>query len=370
MGGKRDYYDILGVDRRASTDEIKRAYRRLALQYHPDRNRSPEAEEIFKEIAEAYEVLSDPEKRAAYDRFGHSGPLDIWGGFGEFRDPFEIFEEIFGFGTRPRTGRRAVAGEDRRYNLTISFEEAAFGTEKELEIERFELCDECAGSGAKPGTHPIRCPECNGSGQTRRVQQTILGSFVSVTTCPRCRGEGEVVSSPCDKCHGQRRVRVARRISVKIPAGVEDGMRIRLTGEGDAGMWGGPAGDLYVFLRVKPHRFFQRQNNDILVELVINVAQAALGDEVMVPTLDGDQPLVIPAGTQNGQVFRLKGKGVPYLRRGGRGDQLVSIRVATPTNLTDGQKRLFRELSKTLGREVIPQEPKGFFERVRDTFGV
>jgi len=375
MSRKRDYYEVLGVSRTASQEEIKKAFRRLARQYHPDVNKDPGAEEIFKEINEAYEVLSDPEKRARYDRFGHAG-INGTGGFPDFSGfgfggLDEIFEDFFGFGMGTRRARqRPRRGADLRYDLTIEFEEAVFGCEKELEVPRDEICPHCRGTGAEPGTQPVRCPQCHGTGEVRRVQQTILGSFVSVTTCPRCGGTGEVVNTPCTHCRGRKVVRVTRRISVKIPPGVDDGTRIRLAGEGEPGEYGGPPGNLYVVLNVKPHPYFRRQNNDIILELGINVAQAALGDEVEVPTLDGPVKLSIPPGTQTGQVFRLRGKGVPYLRRNGRGDQLVIINVQIPTRLTERQRELFLELSKTLGREVIPQREKGFFDKLRDVLGV
>ncbi len=368
MSSKRDYYDVLGVGRSASQDEIKKAYRGLARQYHPDVNKSPDAEAKFKEINEAHEVLSDQEKRATYDRFGHSGVQGRWGdfsdfGFGGFSD---IFGDIFGFGPRTRSRRAPRRGTDLRYDLTISFEEAVFGCEKELEIPRYETCPRCHGSGAEPGTSPIRCPQCNGTGEVRRTQQSILGSFINVSACPRCQGEGEIINTPCGECRGQKRVRATRTISVKVPAGVDNGTQIRLAGEGEPGVYGGPTGNLYVVLSVKPHRYFRRQDNNVILELAINVAQAALGDEVMVPTVDGEEKLSIPAGTQTGKVFRLRGEGVPYLRRNGRGDQLVIVQVATPTDLSDKQKQLFKDLGKTLGREVIPQEEKGLLEKIVD----
>lgn len=373
MSAKRDYYDVLGVARNASQDEIKKAYRRLARQYHPDVNKSPDAEARFKEINEAYEVLSDNEKRALYDRFGHMGPQAGFGpggfGFGGIED---IFEDFFGgFGMRTRAARRGPQrGADLRVNLTLTFEEAAFGCEKELEIPRWETCPTCRGSGAEPGTTPIRCPQCNGTGEVRRVQQSIFGSVVNVTTCNRCDGEGEVVTTPCHECRGQKRVQRTKTILVEIPAGVDNGTQIRLTGEGEAGWHGGPPGNLYVALSVRPHPYFKRQGNDIFMELPINIAQAALGDEVEVPTLDGKERLVIPPGTQTGETFRLRGKGIPYLRRNGRGDQLVTIFVATPRSLTEEQRELLQKLGKTLGKEPLTQPEKGFLERLKDVLGV
>ena len=368
MSARRDYYEVLGVNRDSTPDEIKRAFRRLARQYHPDVNKDAEAESRFKEINEAYEILSDQEKRAAYDRFGHAGPQAGFGGTGGFG--FEdIFESVFGMRTGPaRQG--PTRGADLRYDLTIEFEEAVFGCEKEIVVARHETCPQCNGSGAEPGTQPIRCPQCNGTGEVRRQQQTFLGSFVQVTTCPRCQGEREIVTTPCTKCRGRKVVQAERAISVKIPAGVDSGTRIRLAGEGEPGARGGPPGNLYVVLRVKPHDYFHRQDTDILLQLDVNVAQAALGAKFNVPTLDGDQELVIPAGTQGGDVFKMRGKGVPHLQRNGRGDQLVMVHVLTPTKLSQQQKDLLTELSKTLGKEAVHQPEKGLFERVKEAIGL
>jgi molecular chaperone DnaJ len=370
MSAKRDYYETLGVGREASTDSIRQAYRRLARQYHPDVNKSPDAEERFKEINEAYEVLSDQQKRAAYDRFGHAGVEGSLGGFSGFPDFSDIFESFFGgfAGTRVQRGPRP--GEDLRASLTLPFEEAVFGTEKELEVEQLALCPTCGGSGAEPGSHPVRCSECGGTGQVRRVRSSIFGSFVNVSTCPHCQGKGEVISTPCLECRGQQRVRVKKRLSVTIPPGVDDGTRVRIAGEGNAGVDGGPPGHLYVFLSVRPHPYFRRENNDIYLNITINVAQAALGDEITVPTLDGDVKLKIPAGTQTGQTFSIKEHGVPHLRRNDRGDQLVTVFVATPTKLTAEQKQLLGELSKTLGREPIPQDERSLFDKLRDAFRI
>lgn len=368
---KRDYYEVLGVGRGSSSDEIKRAYRKLARQYHPDVNRDGGAEARFKEINEAYEILSDERKRAAYDRFGHAGAeggfASDFGGFGGFS---EIFEEFFG-GFGARTARRGPRrGADLRYDLAIEFGEAAFGVEKEIEVARHESCSRCSGSGAEPGTTPVRCSTCNGSGEVRRMQQSILGSFVNVTTCPTCRGEGETIPIVCVECRGAKFVRAARKLTVKIPAGVDTGTQIRLAGEGEPGERGGPPGNLYVILEVKPHSFFRRRDDDIIVEVALNVAQAALGDKVTIPTLDGEEHIDIPAGTQPGKVIRLRGLGVPHLRRSGRGDQLVVIQVSVPTNLSGEQKQLFAELSKTLGREVIAQNEKGFLDKLKNLFSV
>lgn len=374
MSSKRDYYEVLGVGRAARQDEIKRAYRRLARQYHPDVNKSPDAEDRFKEINEAYHVLSDPQMRARYDRFGHAGlegtAFPDFTGFGGFGD---IFNELFrGFGMgdfgRSRARTRPQRGADLRYDLELTFEEAAFGCEKEIEVPRSETCPRCRGSGAEPGTQPVRCPECNGTGEVRRVHQSILGSFVSVTTCPRCHGEREIVTTPCRECRGRKRVQVTRTLLVEVPPGVDDEMQIRLSGEGEPGVYGGPPGNLYMVVHVEPHPYFRRQDHNIIVELGINVAQAALGDEVTVPTLDGEEKLAIPAGTQTGTVFRLRGKGVPYLRRNGRGDQLIVTQVVVPTELTEEQRELLQQLGKTLRREVIPQKNRGFLDRLGDIF--
>jgi molecular chaperone DnaJ len=373
---KRDYYEVLGIPRDADESAIKSAYRRLARQYHPDVNKSDDAEERFKEINEAHEVLSNAEKRQMYDRFGHAaaqggfgqaGPGAGFGGFGGFGD---IFEEFFGGFGGMRTGPRGPErGDDLRYDIEITFQEAVFGTEKEIEIPRLETCPVCQGSGAEPGTKPIRCPQCNGSGEVRRAQQTILGSFVSVSACPRCNGEREIAPTPCTNCRGQKRVRVTRKLSVTIPAGVDDGMRIRLAGEGEPGGRGGPAGSLYVVLHVRPHPLFQRQEADILLELPVNIVQAALGAEIEVPTLDGKTRLTVPAGTQHGAVFRLRGKGVPILRSTRRGDQLITVHVIVPEKLNDKQRKLLKELGETLGLESLGKDTRGLFEKLLDAVG-
>jgi molecular chaperone DnaJ len=376
MATKRDYYEVLGVGRSASDDELKKAYRRLARQYHPDVNQEADANSRFKEINEAYEILRDPQKRAAYDRFGHAGispngGLSDFHGFGGFGGLGDIFEEFFGFGTRTSAARQGPSrGGDLRAQLALTFEEAVFGTEKEIEITRLEQCPECRGSGAEPGSQPRRCPECNGRGEVRRVQQTLFGSFVNVSTCARCGGRGEVVGTPCTHCRGEQRVPVTKRLLVAVPAGVDDGTQVRLAGEGEAGMRGGPAGNLYVALRVQPHRYFRRQDNDILLDLNISFVQAALGHRIKVPTLEGEETLSIPAGTQTGTSFRLRGRGVPYLRHSGRGDQIVTVHIRTPTSLTPQQRRLLRELGESLGYEVTPQESRSFFDKVKDAFGV
>ncbi len=374
---KRDYYEVLGVGRDADENAIKSAYRRLARQYHPDVNKSDDAEERFKEINEAYEVLSDADKRAAYDRYGHAATQGGFGaggpggaGYGGFPGFGDIFEEFFGgMGGMRGAARGPARGADLRYDLEITFQEAVFGAEKEVEIPRQEACPVCQGSGAEPGTKPIRCPQCNGTGEVRRAQQTILGQFVSVSTCPRCNGEREIATTPCTNCRGQRRVQVTRKLAVSIPAGVDDGMRIRLAGEGEPGERGGPMGNLFVVLHVKPHPLFQRQENDILLELPVNIVQATLGTELDVPTLDGTAKLTIPAGTQHGEVFRLRGKGVPILRSSRRGDQLVVVRVVVPEKLNDKQKKLLKELGESLGLESLGKDNRSLFEKLIDAVG-
>jgi molecular chaperone DnaJ len=377
---KRDYYEVLGVARAANADEIRKSYRKLARQYHPDVNKEPNAETKFKELSEAYEVLSDDQKRAAYDRFGHAAVDGSGGGGGGFTGDFsdlgglgDIFETFFGGGfggTRTANRRAPRRGADLRYDLSITFEEAAFGVEKEIEVSRHETCSRCQGKGAEPGTTPLKCHTCNGTGEVRRVQQSILGSFVNVTTCPTCRGEGETISIPCTTCRGSKRIRVPNKKLVKIPAGVDTGTQIRMAGEGEIGEHGGPTGNLYVVLEVKPHAYFRRREDDVILEMQINVAQAALGDEIEVPTLDGKDKIAVTAGTQTGKVYSLRGKGIPHLRRGGRGDELVVIQVVTPGNLTAEQRDLFAKLAKTLGKEVIPQNEKGFLDKLKDMFTV
>jgi molecular chaperone DnaJ len=371
---KRDYYEVLGVPRDADANTIKSAYRKLARQYHPDVNKDVHAEEHLKEINEAYEVLSDVDKRQAYDRFGHAAAQGGFGnagaGYGGFSGFGDIFEEFFGgfAGGRPAQ-RGPIRGNDLRYDLEITFQEAVFGVEKEIEVPRLEVCPQCQGSGAEPGTKPIRCPQCNGTGEVRRAQQTILGQFVSVTTCPRCNGEREIVTTPCTVCRGQKRVKRSRKLSVTVPAGVDDGMRIRLAGEGEAGERGGPPGSLFVVLRVKSHPLFQRQESDILLEYPVSIVQAALGADVNVPTMDGSSVLTIPAGTQHGAVFRLRGKGAPVLRTNRRGDEVVTVRVVVPDKLSDKQRKLLQELGESLGLEALNKDDRSLFEKILDTLG-
>lgn len=372
MATKRDYYEVLGVNKNATDEELKKAFRKLAFEYHPDRNKNEGAEESFKEVSEAYEVLSDPNKRSNYDRFGHNGGQAFGGagfeGFGNFGFG-DIFETFFG-GAAGATHRGPQRGTDLRYNLTITFEEAVFGCEKELDIPRMETCSGCTGTGSKPGTQPAKCTNCNGTGEIRRVQQSIFGQFVNVTQCPRCHGQGRVIVDPCPQCRGQGMEKKNRKIVVKIPGGVDSDSQIRLSGEGEAGLRGGPAGNLYVALHIKEHKLFKRQGNDIVYEMPLNIAQAALGDEIEIPTLEGQSTLKIPAGTQPGKVFTLHDKGVPQLRGYGRGDLLVKVKVVTPTSLDDRQKKLLLEFAKSLGTEVKPQpDDKGVFDKIKNAFG-
>ena len=351
MATKQDYYEILGVDKNSTDENIKKAFRKLAFQYHPDHNHDVGATDKFKELNEAYQVLSDPDKRAAYDRFGHGGADGVFGqgfegfNFGGWGD---IFDTFFG-GATTATRQAQQRGSDLHYRVTITLAEAAFGCEKELKLTRTESCSICQGIGSKPGSQPSRCPNCNGTGQLRKVQQSVFGRFINTATCSQCHGEGRIITEPCSQCRGSGKEKHKRNISVNIPAGVDDGSQLRLNGEGDAGLRSGSTGNLYITLSVLPHEFFFRDGDDTLYELPINFAQAALGDEIEVPTLDGNVKLKVPAGSQTGKVFRLKDKGIPRLRRHGRGDQLVKLVVVTPESLNKEQRQLFTELAGSLG---------------------
>lgn len=380
MAEKRDYYEVLGVDKSASEDEIKKAYRKAAKQYHPDLHPGDKvAEEKFKEANEAYEVLSDAEKKAKYDRFGHAGVDPNYGagqgGYGGFNgqgfdfDLGDIFSNIFGGGfggggtANPNAPQR---GSDTQASVTISFEEAAKGCEREVESNRIEVCDECHGSGAAAGTSPKTCPECNGRGQVTTSQRTPFGMFQTQKACSRCGGKGTIIDNPCKKCRGAGRVRRPAKITVKIPAGIDDRQIINARGQGNKGINGGPAGDLRVAVNVRPHPIFERDGYNVWVEMHISYAAAALGCELQVPTLDGKVKYSIPAGTQSGDVFKLKGRGIQSLNNRGRGDQLVRVVVDVPRNLNAEQKRLLMELDKALGNETAhlgrgEEEKKGFF---------
>ena len=367
---KRDYYEVLGVQKTASAQELKSAFRKVALQYHPDRNPgNHEAEEKFKEASEAYEVLSDPERRAKYDRFGHAGnPFEGFGGAGggfqgvNINDIFgDIFGEIFGGGRGRRASNR---GADLRYNLEIAFEEAAFGCRPKVTIPRPRTCDVCTGTGSKSGAGPKPCRTCGGAGEVRFTQ----GFFAVSRPCSDCHGTGEVVSDPCSKCHGVGKVPAEEVIEVNIPAGVDNGTRVRLTGMGEPGDRGGPPGDLYVTVIVREHPLFQREDYEVFCEVPISFTQAALGAKIDVPTLDGKVKMTIPSGTQSGKVFRLKGKGVPHLHSQQRGDQHVRVIVETPTDLSSKQRELLEKFAELSGEESHPQS-KGFFDKVRELFG-
>ena len=348
MTTKRDYYEILGVAREADDAELKKAYRKLALKYHPDKNPGDkESEEQFKEAAEAYEVLRDPRKREIYNQYGHQG-LEGSGfsGVGGFDDIFsnfgDIFENFFGFGQGRRSGRRGQKGADLRYDMSLSFMEAAFGTETEIDIEKMEECSQCSGSGCMEGTSPETCTQCRGTGQVSRSQ----GFFTVRTTCNVCHGKGKIISNPCPGCKGAGQILVEKKVSVKIPGGVDTGSRLRLTGEGEPGLYGGPPGDLYVFINVEPHDLFERNDTDIIYRMEISFIQAAIGCDVKIPTLVGKKKLNIPKGTQYGHVFRFKGEGIASLKYGGRGDELIEIIIKTPKNINKKQESLLREFEK------------------------
>lgn len=379
---KRDYYEVLGVSKTATQDELKKAYRKLARKYHPDLNKdNPEAAEKFKECNEAYSVLSDEQKRAQYDQFGPEafenggmggGPgAGGFGGFGGFggsgmEDIFDMF-----FGGQSRGGRSNNAGPQRgadlRYDMEITFEEAAFGVEKEISLKRAERCEHCHGEGAETGSKVETCPECHGSGYVRFTQNTMFGQMVNERPCSRCHGEGKIISNPCKECGGSGTVKKTKKLKVKIPAGVDNGSRLRVGGEGEAGLKGGPSGDLYVYLYVKPHKFFERDGTTVLCEVPINIVQATLGAEIKVPTLDGQVTMKVPEGTQPGKVMRLKGKGIPSLRGGGRGDQLVRMKVVVPTKLNDKQKDALQKFAD-ISKDNINPEEKSFLNKVKDFF--
>ncbi|RIX54109.1 molecular chaperone DnaJ [Paenibacillus nanensis] len=373
MANKRDYYEVLGVGKDASAEDIKKAYRKLARQYHPDVNKAEDAEAKFKEVKEAYDVLSDDGKRATYDRYGHVDPNQGFGGgaggadFGGFGDIFDMF---FGGGGSRRDPNAPQRGNDLQYTMTIEFKEAVFGKEAEITIPRTESCDTCHGSGAKPGTKPETCSTCRGSGQQEVVQNTPFGRMVNRRACTNCGGTGRIIREKCGTCHGAGKVKKQRRIKVNIPAGVDDGAQIRMSGEGEGGLRGGPSGDLYIVLRVKKHEFFDREGDDIYCEVPLTFVQAALGDEIEIPTLTEKVKLKIPAGTQTGTYFRLKGKGVPKLRGYGTGDQHVKVTIVTPTSLTDEQKELLRQFGDLSGESTSEQQEhhESIFERMKKAF--
>jgi molecular chaperone DnaJ len=375
MTDKRDYYEVLGVGRTATADDLKRAYRKLAREYHPDINRSDGSEERFKEINEAYEVLSDPDRRASYDRFGHAANGAGMGGgdpFGFGGSPFgDLFESFFGAATTTRRRQAPAHGADIQVTVDLSFEEAVFGAEKAVEITRLETCEACHGTRMRDGKEPPRCSTCGGTGEVRRVQQTILGQFMTATPCTTCGGEGVLITEPCPECRGRGRVSLPRTITVTIPAGIDENATLRLSGQGEASKQGGAPGNLYVRVRIAPHPLFTRQGKQILLQIGVNIAQAALGDEIEIETLDGSVAFKLPSGTQSGQQFRLRNKGVPDMRGNDRGDQIVTVHVLTPKNLSPEQRALFEELADTLGSEITQQPPqRGFFDKIKDALGV
>ena len=372
---KRDYYEVLGLERNAGPDDIRRAYRKLARQYHPDVNKEPDAEARFKEVTEAYEVLGDSERRSLYDRFGHAGVQNGGPGFGFDGGPFggfggidSLFENLFGGARTTRRGPRR--GADLRYHMVLTFEEAVFGAEKEIEVSRQVTCPRCNGNRAETGEQAVRCPVCAGSGEVRRTQSSFLGQFVSVTPCERCHGEGSIILNPCSECRGRGVVRSSRKLEVRVPAGIDEGFHLRLAGEGEAGEPGAPPGDLFIEFSIKPHPLFRRMGQDLHLEMPINIAQAALGDRLEVPTIEGTAEVKLEPGTQSGDTTRLRGEGVPNLRGGARGDQVITYSVVVPKNLSERQKKLLRELEETLDRPQPREGERGFFDKVRDALGL
>ncbi|WP_064091440.1 molecular chaperone DnaJ [Rossellomorea aquimaris] len=369
---KRDYYEVLGVGKDASKDEMKKAYRKLSKKYHPDINKEADANEKFKEISEAYEVLSDDQKRAQYDRFGHTDPNQGFGGGGDFGGGFGGFEDIFntffgGGGGRRRDPNAPRQGADLQYTMSLTFEEAVFGKDTEIEIPKEEECDTCHGSGAKPGTKVDTCSHCKGAGQLNVEQNTPFGRIVNRRVCHYCNGTGKQIKEKCTTCGGAGKVQKRRKINIKIPAGIDDGQQLRVTGQGEPGINGGPSGDLYVVFHVRSHEFFERNGDDIYCEMPVTFAQAALGDEIEVPTLHGKVKLKVPAGTQTGTKFRLKGKGVPNVRGYGTGDQHVQMKVVTPSKLTEKQKQLLREFADISG-QIPDEQHESFFDKVKKAF--
>ncbi|HLQ96400.1 MAG TPA: molecular chaperone DnaJ [Pseudogracilibacillus sp.] len=369
---KRDYYEVLGVEKDASQAEIKKAYRKLARKYHPDVSEEDNAEEKFKEAKEAYEVLGSDEKRAQYDQFGHAGPQSGgFGGFGGGGQGFSGFEDIFDmfFGGGGRRDPNAPQqGSDLQYTMSIDFEEAIFGKETEVSIPKEEECETCAGSGAKPGSDVQTCSHCQGSGQLNTEQNTPFGKVVNRRVCHHCQGTGKIIVDKCETCHGAGKVKKDVKIKVTIPAGINEGQQIRVPGKGEPGANGGPPGDLFVVVDIKPHEFFQREGDNIFLELPITFAQAALGDEINVPTVHGEVMIKVPAGTQTAKTFRLKGKGAPNVRGYGHGDQHVKVRVVTPTKLTKEQKDLIKQFNETSDNDPISENGSSFFNRFKKAF--
>ena len=380
MAEKRDYYEVLGIDRNATDQDIKRAYRRLAKKYHPDVNPGDkEAEAKFKEASEAYAVLSDEETRAKYDQFGHSafegagggdGGFGGFSGFGDMGDIFgDIFGDLFGGGGGRRAKNGPTRGQDVQSSLEITFTEAAFGCKKNIDLWVFDNCDQCNGTGAKAGTKPETCPTCHGSGQARVQQQTMFGAMTSVRTCSTCGGTGKIIKEKCTRCNGGGRIKVKKTFEVNIPAGIDTGQSIRMSGKGEPGAQGGPNGDLFITVTIRPHPFFSRQGYDVYCSVPISFAQAALGDELEIPTIDGKAQYIIEEGTQTGTRFRLRGKGIPYLRNSNqRGDQYVTVNVEVPKKLNDKQKELLRQFASAMGEDDVHGQKKSFFQKMKDAF--
>ncbi|SET61627.1 molecular chaperone DnaJ [Oceanobacillus limi] len=370
---KRDYYEVLGLEKGASKDEIKKAYRKLARKYHPDVNKESDAADKFKEVKEAYETLSNDQKRAQYDQFGHAGMGDQgFGGFGGGAQDFggfgDIFDMFFGGGGRRRDPNAPQQGADLQYTMVLDFEEAIFGKETDISIPKEENCDTCHGSGAKPGTDTKTCSHCHGSGQLNTEQNTPFGRVVNRRVCHYCNGSGKEIPNKCQTCGGSGKVKKNKKIHISIPAGIDEGQQIRVSGKGEPGVNGGPAGDLYVVIQVREHDFFEREGDNIYCDLPLTFAQAALGDEVEVPTVHGKVKLKVPAGTQSGKTFRLKGKGVPNVRGYGHGDQHIQVRVITPTNLSDRQKELLREFNDLSGNDATEEQEDSIFQRFKKAF--
>ena len=365
---KRDYYEVLGLTKSASKEEIKKAYRKLSKQFHPDINKEADAVDKFKEIAEAYEILSDDQKKSQYDQFGHANPNQGFGGGGADGFGFDdIFSSFFGGGgSRRRDPNAPRKGEDLQYSMTIEFEDAVFGKETEIEIPRDETCETCKGNGAKPGTTPETCHHCQGTGQLNVTQDTPFGRMVNRRACHHCQGSGKLIKDKCATCHGKGKVTKRKKIKVTIPAGVDDGQQLRVTGQGEPGKNGGPAGDLYVVFRVKPHARFERDGDDIYFELKLTFPQASLGDEIEVPTVHGKVKLKIPVGTQSGTTFRLKGKGVKNVHGYGMGDQHVVVKVITPSKLTEKQKQLLRDFAEISG-DILEEQSSSLFDKIKRT---
>lgn len=384
MTTKKDYYEVLGVTKEATDEEIKKSYRKLAMQYHPDRNDSPEAEDKFKEISEAYAVLSDSEKRASYDRFGHAGfdsrysEEDIFRGadFSDFGDIFgDIFGSIFGGGFGGSRSRGPQRGADLQYELRLTFMEAYKGKTVDIDVPKIVLCDQCSGTGAKQGTVAKSCPECRGSGTVSRAVQTPFGNMISQSSCPTCHGSGKMIEMPCPKCSGKGKVRSTKKISVTVPAGADNGMRLRFPGEGNAGDPGAVSGDLYVIVRVAPDSYFVREGDDVYTSIDLNFVQAALGTDVSVKTLGGDVTMTVPEGTQSGSTFRLRGKGFPRVNSKSVGDQYVTVNLVTPGKLSEEQRKLLEEFAKSSGFDTTTKagvkkkekkEKGGFFKKVKE----